>query len=102
LCVPFSFNYKSYWPTVRDEVNAIRFIQAVCELPARKALQNGLYDAQWLWTEWRVRICNYEHDTRLLHHAIFPELPKDLGFIGSLWANEIAWKLLGHSEKEDD
>lgn len=102
LCVPFSYKFKSYWPTFKEEVEAIKFVRAVCGLPTQKALQNGLYDAQWLWTEWRVRVRNYIHDTRLLHHAIFPELKKDLGFIGSLWADEVAWKLLGHSEKSDD
>lgn len=101
LCVPFSYKFQSYWPTIRDEVEAIKFVKEVCELPAKKALQFGVYDAQWLWTEWQVRVRNYEHDTRLLHHAIFPELAKDLGFIGSLWADEKAWKLLGHSEKSD-
>ena len=102
VCVPFSFKLKSYWPTAEEEADAIRFVRAVCELPAHKALQNGLYDAQWLWTEWKVRVRHYDHDTRLLHHAILPEMPKDLGFIGSLWADEAAWKLYGHSEKSDD
>lgn len=102
ICVPISFKKKSYWATAAEEFAAIKWIKAVCECDIPKALQNGLYDAQWLWELWGIRVRNYIHDTRLLHHALFPALPKDLGFIGSLWENEQAWKLLGHSKKGDD
>jgi len=30
----------------------------------------------------------------LLHHALYPELPKGLGFLGSIYTNEASWKLM--------
>jgi hypothetical protein len=41
----------------------------------------------------------------LLHHALYPEMQKGLGFLGSIYSNEPAWKLLrGKAEelKKDD
>jgi hypothetical protein len=46
------------------------------------------------------------HDTMLAFHALFPELPKGLGFLGSIFTNDIAWKQLrsakSDSEKRDE
>ena len=104
LCVPFSFDDRSYWPTAAHEVAAWEWVKRWCESPFPKLLQNGLYDAQWLWEKRGIALRNYLHDTRLAHHALFPELPKSLGFMGSLWAQERAWKMLAarHGAKRDD
>jgi len=36
---------------------------------------------------------NAEHDTMLLSHALHPESPKGLAFLGSVYTDESAWKL---------
>jgi hypothetical protein len=36
----------------------------------------------------------------LLHHSLQPELPKSLGFLGSLYTNEQAWKHLANFKQE--
>jgi len=102
LSLPLSFKAKSYWPTAQEELEAVKWIKAVCESQTPKALQNGLHDIRWLWDAYRIRVRNYCHDLRLLHHALFPELPKSLGFMGSVWTDELAWKLLGGGNKGDD
>ena len=33
-----------------------------------------------------------EEDTMLLHHALYPESLKGLGFLGSIYCDEGAWK----------
>lgn len=33
------------------------------------------------------------HDSMLLHHALQPESLKALGFLGSVYINERAWKV---------
>lgn len=95
ISIPFVYANASYWQTAAEEVEAVKLVREICGSPTPKALQNGMYDIQWLWAVWRVPVRNYLHDTRLMHHALYPELPKDLGFMGSLWADEQAWKLLG-------
>ena len=82
---------RCYWPTADEEAQAWAWVKAVCEGPAAKLGQNFTYDFQWLWTQ-GIAVRNYVHDTRLMHHALYPELPKDLGFMGSMYAREGAWK----------
>ncbi len=95
---------RSYWRSVDDEVMAVNMVRGICESPIPKILQNGTYDAQWLWWTWRIRLMNYRDDTRLMHHALYPELPKALGFMGSRYAEIGPWKTMrrGKGEKVDD
>jgi hypothetical protein len=37
-----------------------------------------------------------------LHHALFPELPKSLGFMGSIYTNESSWKLLRERKSDSN
>lgn len=102
--IPFIVRDRSYWPTVNGEWAAWQFVQMVLDSPAIKIAQNGLYDIQYLW-RMGIRIRNYREDTMLLHHALYPEMQKGLGFLGSIYSNEPAWKLLrGKAEelKKDD
>lgn len=99
ICVPFCDERKpsgSYWSTLDQELAAWRWVREVCNLPARKLLQNGTYDAYWLWTVMGIPLRNYSEDTRLLHHALYPELPKDLAFMGACYTNQGPWKLMNH------
>lgn len=83
----------SYW-TKRDEVIVRHEINRVLRAPhICKITQNGLYDIQYLMAE-GYQLCNMTEDTMILHHALYPEIPKSLDFLGSIYANEIAWKTL--------
>lgn len=95
---------RSYWPTAKQEMEAWDFVREICESPAEKILQNGPYDIQWLHELMGISVKNYVHDPRLLHHALFPELPKGLGFLGSCYADVGPWKtMMRHKpEKRDD
>jgi len=103
LVVPFidwSKSGASFWPTVEVEVEARLRVQFLLASSAAKIFQNGLYDLQYLLRE-GYRICNVAEDTMLLHHALFPELPKGLGFLGSVYCNESSWKLLNRQRSDE-
>lgn len=85
---------RSYWPTVQDELAAMAFCETVLDMPAPKLLQNGPYDVFWLYNNWGMKVRNYSEDTRLLHHSLYPEMPKDLGFMGACYAQQGPWKLM--------
>jgi uracil-DNA glycosylase len=99
VVVPF-FNNKleSYWDTAEEEVLAWRFVKGILENPhIPKLFQNGLYDLQYIL---RLGISprNVTEDTMLLHHALYPEMLKGLGFLGSIYTNESSWKLMRDKE----
>lgn len=102
--IPFIVQDRSYWPTLCGELAAWQFVQMVLESPVIKVAQNALYDIQYLW-KMGLRIRNYREDTMLQHHAIYPEMQKGLGFLGSIYTGHPSWKLLrGRAEelKRDD
>lgn len=90
-----------YWRTLEDEIEARRWIQKFLLLPQPKIFQNGMYDIQYFLRE-DFKLHNCLEDTMLQHHAIFPELPKSLGFLGSIYTDEPAWKLMRPRAKEAD
>lgn len=96
LVIPFVDDRKpgrNFWPTHISERTAWRWVQSLLELPAPKIFQNGLYDLQYI-RRMGLRVVNCIEDTMLLHHAMHPELLKGLGFMGSVYTNEPAWKLM--------
>lgn len=95
LVIPFVDVRKpgaNYWPSLAEELEAWNLVQYILRLPARKLGQNTLYDIQWLWKRYGIDVAKYTDDTMLLHHALQPESPKGLGYLGSIYSNEVAWK----------
>ena len=97
---------RNYWPTADDEYRVLlAIIRYLGDETRRKIFQNGSYDVQWLFEKWGVAVRNWSDDTRLLHHALWPEMPKDLGTIASLHLDMPGWKLAGagraSTKKED-
>ncbi len=93
---------KSYWDSPQDELAAWDFVHKVCASPVPKVLQNGLYDIFWLWEKMRIPVLNASQDTMLLHHALYPELAKGLGFLGATYMNELSWKKFRHESNKPD
>lgn len=83
----------NYWPTVQEEMAAWRLASKLLSSPVPKVFQNGIYDISWLLRfGFRPKACS--HDTMLLHHSLYPEMLKGLGFLGSIYSDEQAWKTM--------
>lgn len=95
----------SYWPTASQELAAWITVKALLESQIPKVFQNGLYDLQYI-LQMGIRPQALHEDTMLLHHSLFPEMQKGLGFLGSIYTNEASWKLMRRtkpdSEKKDE
>jgi len=96
MVVPFvnlRANGGNYWDSLDDERIAWALVKEIMQLPAPKLFQNGMYDLQYIL---RMGIVprNCGEDTMLMHHSLFPELQKGLGFLGSIYTQEPAWKLM--------
>lgn len=82
-----------YWPSVQAEKQVWEIIRGVFEdRSTRKLFQNGAYDIAFLWRAYGIKVINASEDTMLCHHALHPESLKGLGFLGSIYADEGAWK----------
>jgi uracil-DNA glycosylase family 4 len=105
ICVPFvdlTKPNKSYWKDPADEVRAWKAVYRIMSSPVAKLGQNFTYDAFWLH-EYGIPSMNYLHDTRLMHHALYPELPKDLASMAGSYTDLPSWKYWGaHGEEKRD
>ena len=96
IVVPFDDSRTkngNYWSTLEAERTVWQLIRGVLEderIP--KLFQNGLYDIAFLARSVGIKVMGAEEDTMLLHHALQPEMEKSLGFLGSVYADEGAWK----------
>lgn len=112
ISIPFWDRRKqdgNYWPSASVEQRVFECVTEKLRSPNPKLLQNAQYDLQYIWRTWGVPVAGLIEDTMLMHHALQPELPKDLGFLGSAYTDEVAWKdmrkqahLKAKAEKKDE
>ena len=103
ICIPFYDMRKpdgSYWSTLEEELQAWGLVEKILSSPAAKIYQNGMFDLQHQWQNYGLPVTNAGEDTMLLHHSLHPEAPKALDFLGSVYCDEVAWKLLRTKGKE--
>lgn len=104
IVIPFVDETKpgyNYWEDPREEVKAWWLVRKILDLPMPKLGQNGLYDIQYLWKVHGIAVRNYAEDTMLLHHALYIEMKKDLGYLGSIYTDEASWKLMRKRAKDE-
>ena len=72
---------QAYWKSFEEEFEVWEIIRAALENPEIGIIfQNGMFDAQVLYRFYQIRTRAFLYDTMLRHHAMYPELPKALGF----------------------
>lgn len=93
IVIPLIRDFKDHYWSEEDEIEVHRHIGLILSSPVPKIFQNGLYDLQYILRYgWRPSCVL--HDTMLKHHSMYPELQKGLGFLGSIYTDEPAWKLM--------
>ncbi len=106
MCIPFvdlRKPNKSYWGSLKDELLVWNAVKLILQNPTVPKLgQNFPYDAFWL-ADYGIEVRNYLHDTRLLHHALYPELPKTLASMAASYTDLVCWKSwAGHKVEKRD
>ena len=91
----------NYWPTVREELLAWAAVRKILKLGKQVIGQNYQYDMQYLWRFNGIPNPDAAHDTMLLHHALQPEMLKGLGFLASIYTDEMQWKGMHHYSGAD-
>lgn len=108
ITIPFWDKRKpgwNYWATEEEEIAAWKWVEKICQLPQKKIFQNGVYDLQYIWRAHGIKVFNASEDTMLMHHSMYTEMEKGLGFLGSIYTNESSWKVLrtrGAKEEKKD
>jgi len=107
IVIPFvrpSKNGRNYFTNPTSERAAWDIIREILNEPrTKKTFQNGMYDISFLWRAYGIKVMNAEEDTLLLHHALYPESEKSLGYLGSIYTDHGSWKKMRKTDtiKED-
>lgn len=106
VCIPFADDQStgfSYWSTAQDELDVWRAVRRCLETPeVPKIAHHASYDLTWLWTIAGIRVQGPVYDTRLIHHALLPELPHSLGSIAHTYFVLPPWKALRKAAKDQE
>jgi uracil-DNA glycosylase family 4 len=80
--------------TLQEEMQVWQGIQEVLGNPnSIKVVQNGMFDIPFLLNHCNVEVKGPIHDTMVAHSILYPDLPKGLGFLGSIYCGSQAyWK----------
>jgi hypothetical protein len=97
--LPFWFHSHSFWdePT---EVALYLKVQSLLASPLRKVAHNAVYDLTYLMAA-GLKVRFPVEDTMLKSHSNEIEWLKSLGFLGSIYTNEKAWKLMRVGKVKD-
>lgn len=87
----------NYWPTPELEFEAWKLVIHGLSTPQPKIYQNGVFDISH-FLRMGIMPRNVKHDTMLWHHSWLPELPKSLGYLGSIYTSDVAWKRMRRRE----
>lgn len=80
--------------TLKDEMQVWHGIQQVLGNPdSVKVVQNGMFDIPFLLNNCSIEVRGPIHDTMVAHSILYPDLPKGLGFLGSIYCgSQEFWK----------
>lgn len=104
LVVPFfseSAPDGNYWPDKRSEYLAWVFCRRVLKTTPGTCGHNYQFDMQHELRSMGIPNPRTTDDTMLLHHVLQPEMKKGLGFLGSIYTDEIQWKGMHKHSKYD-
>lgn len=98
IVVPFHDPTKAdgnYWGSIVEELEVWEWVRKQCLRHVRFVGQNFNYDMKFLYMNYGITFPNGEvDDTMLLHHAMQPEMQKSLGFLASIYTDELSWKFM--------
>lgn len=89
--VPIHIYDKSFW-TPEEELITWQLIKQLLESPIKKIAQNANFDMFFLWTTVGIKVKNLWLDTMNAFHTLYPELPKSLDLLCSLYTDQPYYK----------
>lgn len=99
MSIQFIENRKPCFPE-NDEIILWSAISNLLSSGIPIIFHNGAYDATNLWHNQGVWCSNIYFDTMLASHVLWPEFPKDLGYLASVLLSVPAWKHTGGKQYE--
>ena len=104
LCVGFGYDETTaiVIPFRENSFFHMNAIQEILASKAKKVFHNGAaFDVPMLAMN-GITVNNYEYDTMVAQHIMWPELPKSLDYLSSIYTRQPYYKTAGRAEIPDD
>lgn len=92
MCINFRDARENRWSLEDERRVRIAIQELLGDERVRFIAQNGAFDCAWLWFKDRIKVHKLWFDTMLVHHAIYPMLPHNLGFITAQYTTHPYYK----------
>ena len=103
MCIPFWFGSSGSIYSETQELEIWQKIKEVLESPTvQKIAQNAQYDMTILRDKYNIHVNNLWLDTMIAFHAVYPELPKGLDFLTSIYTDVPYYKYYRTTDSMDD
>ncbi len=97
MCINFR-DAKENRYSISEEYEIMNELQSLCD--SHKIIaQNGSHETYWCWLKDHLRVHPW-FDTLLAHHAMYPQLPHNLGFLTAQYTTHPYYKDEGEDWKE--
>ena len=100
MCINLRNQHGNVYSKENELKLLIRLEEFLCHPTTRLVMQNGMYDSSYSLFMERIRLGGYYFDTMLAHHALYPSLPHNLGFITAQYTTQPFYKDEGNLWKE--
>lgn len=81
------------WSVEEERIMWLGIAKVLENLDSVKVVQNGMFDIPFLLTNCGIQVRGPIHDTMVAHSILYPDLPKGLGFLGSIYCGaQKYWK----------
>jgi len=93
ICIPFTSGTEPYWSDPVQEIAIWKAVKGLLEDPKpKKIAQNAQFDMAVLQYSYGIKVANLWMDTMCAHHTVYPELPKALAVICSIYTRQPFYK----------
>jgi DNA polymerase I-like protein with 3'-5' exonuclease and polymerase domains len=93
ICIPFAHKGNANYWNLEDETEILcKLREVMLHTGCLHVGQNYSYDSQFFHKFWYIDV-NATYDSMILHHVLYNYLPKNLGFLASLYSTHYSyWK----------
>lgn len=97
--IPLWFqDIPNFWQP-QEEMEILTLLKEILESPTvGKVFHNAMYDIAYLKRSFGICVSNIVMDTMLAFHVLYPELPKALAFLTSIYTDQPYYKFMRKTE----
>lgn len=81
MCITFRTQGANRWSVEEETAIWLALAELLSDPTVKLVMQNGMYDASWMWFIERVKLQPSWFDPMLAHHTLYPIMPHNQGFL---------------------